>query len=91
MAHFAKIENGVVVSVLVVSDEYETDGQAYLNSIGIDGTWVQTSYNANFGKKFAGVGDTFDGVNFKSPEPEGNLGFDEENWSWIMPEPEVTE
>ena len=88
MAHFAKIENGVVTTVLVVDNAHEADGQGYLNSLGLDGTWVQTSYNANFGKKFAGIGDTFDGENFKPAAPEGNLGFDEVTWSWIMPEPE---
>ena len=91
MAHFAKIENGIVTNVLVVDNAHEDNGQAYLNDLGLEGTWVQTSYNANFGKKFAGIGDTFDGTNFKSPAPEGNLGFDEETWTWIMPEPEVTE
>ncbi len=85
MAHFAKIENGVVTNVIVVDDAHEANGQTYLNSLGLEGTWVQTSYNANFGKKFAGIGDTYDGKNFKPAEPEGNLGFDSKTWSWIMP------
>ena len=91
MAHFAKIEDGIVTNVVVVDNAHEHDGEAFLNSLGLDGTWVQTSYNANFGKKFAGIGDTFDGENFRPAEPEGSLGFDEETWSWIIPEPEVTE
>lgn len=85
MAHFAKIENGIVTNVVVVDNAHEANGEEYLNSLGLEGTWVQTSYNANFGKKFAGIGDTFDGTNFKPAQPEGNLGFDEENWTWIMP------
>lgn len=85
MAHFAKIEEGVVTQVVVVDNEHEANGEEFLNSLGLEGIWVQTSYNANFGKKFAGIGDTFDGTNFKPAEPEGNLGFDEEAWSWIMP------
>jgi hypothetical protein len=91
MAHFAKIENGVVTNVVVVDDAYEANGETYLNGLGLDGTWVQTSYSASFGKKFAGLGDTFDGTNFKPAEPEGNLGFDEETWSWTFPEPEPEE
>jgi hypothetical protein len=87
MAHFAKIENGVVTTVVVVDNAHEANGEAYLNGLGLDGTWMQTSYSASFGKKFAGMGDTFDGTNFKPAEPEGNLGFDEETWSWIMPTP----
>lgn len=88
MAHFAKIENGVVTQVVVVDNAHEANGEAYLNSLGLEGTWVQTSYNASFGKKFAGAGDTFDGENFKPAEPSVHLGFDEETWSWILPEPE---
>ena len=89
MAHFAKIENGKVTNVVVVDDAYQLKGNEFMNLIGLEGTWVQTSYNANFGKKFAGIGDTFDGENFKPAEPEGNLGFDEATWSWIMPEPVI--
>jgi hypothetical protein len=93
MAHFAKIENNIVTNVVVVDDAYESDGQAYLNSLGLEGNWVQTSYNANFGKKYAGIGDSFDGENFRPVEPEGHLGFNEETWNWIIPnpEPEVTD
>ena len=53
MAHFAKIENVIFVNVVVVDDEHEADGQSYLNLLGLEGDWVQTSYNANFGKKYA--------------------------------------
>jgi len=88
MAHFAKIENGTVTTVVVVANEHEAYGEIFLNDLGLSGTWKQTSYNANFGKRFAGIGDTFDGENFRTAEPEGNLGFDEDSWSWIMPEPD---
>jgi len=91
MAHFAKLENQKVITVVVVDNQHEDNGHEYLNGLGLIGTWVQTSYNRNFGKKFAGIGDSFDGENFKPAEPEGNLGFDEDSWSWIMPEPEPDE
>jgi len=70
MAHFAEIDSSnKVLRVLVVPDEFEKDGQNYLaNEIGLGGTWVQTSYNANFGGKYAGVGDTWDGKKFIAPE-----------------------
>ena len=69
MAHFAKVENGIVTSVVVVDNEHEAYGEEYLNGLGLDGTWVQTSYNGNFGGKFAGIGDTYDDKNkvFVSP------------------------
>lgn len=62
MAHFAKIEEGIVTQVVVVDNEHEADGEAYLNSLGLDGTWVQTSYNGNIRGKYAAIGDTYDSV-----------------------------
>lgn len=69
MAHFAKIENGIVTNVVVVDDEHEDNGQEYLNSLGLQGKWIQTSYNHKFRDKFAGIGDIYDDVNdiFISP------------------------
>jgi hypothetical protein len=71
MAHFAKIENGIVTNVLVVDNEHETDGQAYLNSLGLEGKWVQTSYNGNIRGVYASIGFTYDEENdvFIAPEP----------------------
>jgi hypothetical protein len=71
MAHFAEIDsNNIVLRVLVVDNEQEHRGQEFLaEDLGLGGTWVQTSYNANFGGKFAGIGDTWDGTNFTSPAP----------------------
>ena len=71
MAHFAKIENGIVTQVVVVDNAHEANGQAYLNGLGLEGSWVQTSYNNNFRGKFAGLGDSYDEVNdeFIAAEP----------------------
>jgi hypothetical protein len=69
MAHFAKIENGIVATVNVVADsdcgggefpESEPIGQAFLASIGLDGVWLQTSYHANFRGAYAGVNYVYD-------------------------------
>lgn len=69
MAHFAKVENSVVQNVIVVSNtdcgglefpDSEPIGQAFLASLGIEGTWLQTSYNNNFRGAFAGIGYTYD-------------------------------
>jgi hypothetical protein len=62
MAHFAKIEEGIVTQVVVVDNEHEANGEAYLNSLGLEGTWVQTSYNGNIRGKYAGIGDSYDSV-----------------------------
>lgn len=68
MAHFAKVENNVITSVIVVSNddcgggdfpESEPIGQAFLASLGLEGLWLQTSYHANFRGKYAGINDTY--------------------------------
>jgi hypothetical protein len=72
MAHFAKIENGIVSQVIVIGNDdcgggdfpaSEAAGQAFIASLGLAGEWKQTSYNANFRSKYAGIGDTYDAVN----------------------------
>jgi hypothetical protein len=76
MAHFAKVENGTVTQVIVVSNDdapTEAAGQAFIASIGLDGEWVQTSYNNNPVEgasrgKYAGIGDLWDGTTFESPD-----------------------
>ncbi len=75
MAHFAKVENGIVRQVIVVSNDdapTEAAGQAFIASLGLAGEWRQTSYNANFRAKYAGIGYTYDAVNdiFVAPTTE---------------------
>jgi hypothetical protein len=71
MAHFAKLDtDNKVTEVIVIPNEQEERGNEYLNELGLIGTWVQTSYNANFSGKYAAVGDTWDGTNFVSPTGE---------------------
>ena len=76
MAHFAKVSDGIVEQVIVVANsdcnnlefpESESIGQAFIASLGIDGEWKQTSYNANFRGKYAGMGDTWNGTDFVPP------------------------
>jgi len=64
MAHFAEIDkDGFVLRVLVVDNSQEHRGQEFLaNDLGLGGTWIQTSYNANIRGKYAGVGDYYDKV-----------------------------
>lgn len=80
MAHFARVENGVVREVIVVSNDdapTETAGKAFIASIGLSGEWVQTSYNNNPVEgasrgKYAGIGDLWDGSVFASPVTTDN-------------------
>ena len=81
MAHFARISNGQVAQVIVVSNDdcgggdfpaSEPIGQAFIASLGLAGEWKQTSYSAGFRSKYAGIGDFYDAVNdvFVSPATE---------------------
>lgn len=69
MAHFALIDDtNTVREVIVIGNndcgggefpESEPIGQAFIASIGLTGTWLQTSYHANFRSKYAGIGDLY--------------------------------
>ena len=78
MAHFAQVQDGIVRNVIVVNNsdcgggdypDSEPIGQAFIAAIGIDGDWLQTSYNNNFRGQYAGQGMTYDPVldEFVSP------------------------
>lgn len=58
MAHFAQIDdNNIVVNILTVPDEQQSRGHEYLaNDLQLGGRWIQTSYNGNVRKMFAGIG-----------------------------------
>jgi hypothetical protein len=86
MAHFARIDDGMVREVIVIDNadcgggdfpESEAIGQAFIASIGLEGEWRQTSYNENFRNNYAGIGYTFD------PEMEDQGAF-------IPPQPFVS-
>lgn len=73
MAHFAKInDQGIVENIIVVNNsdcgdldfpESEPLGQAYIASLGIEGTFKQTSYNNNFRGEYAAIGGMYDEEN----------------------------
>lgn len=89
MAHFAQIdENNTVVQVLVVNDRDEHRGQDFLaNDLGLGGTWVQTSYNANIRKNYAGIGMTYDAGRdaFIAPQPFASWVLNENTCQWEAP------
>lgn len=73
-AHAAKIENGVVTQVIVIprqEDDRDDLVTAYCNSIGLLGTWLDTSYLGKRRGKYAGIGDRYDAElnEFVAPEP----------------------
>jgi len=82
MAHFSQVdEYNIVRNVIVIDNddcgggtfpESEPIGQDFIASIGIEGDWLQTSYNNNFRGQYAGQGMTYDPVldEFVSPVVE---------------------
>jgi hypothetical protein len=89
VSHWAEIDNtNTVIRVLVGDNNLPDEGEAFMNSLG--GTWIKTSYNGTIRKNFAGAGYTYDETRdaFIAPEPDNQIGFDEETCQWIVPEPE---
>jgi len=73
-AHAARIEDGTVREVIVIPfmDDDDAKITEFCNSIGLPGTWIDTSYIGARRGKYAGVGDRFDSELdvFVSPEIE---------------------
>jgi hypothetical protein len=100
MAHFAKIdENNIVVNILKIPDEEEYRGEEYLNAIGFEGRWIQTSYNtfANehiFGDaplraNYARIGGVYDEEYdvFYSKKPNDQVVLNTTTFTWEYPIP----
>ena len=97
MASFAKIGlNGKVIEVLSVVNEVLHDANGVeQESIGIDfltkltgyPIWVQTSYNNNFRKNFAGIGHTYDEDRdaFIPKKPYNSWILNEDTCKWEAP------
>ncbi len=97
MAHFAQIDDTwTVLQVIVVHNnelldngvESEAKGVAFCHSL-LGGTWVQTSYNANIRKNYAGIGYTYDSARdaFIPPKPFASWLLDEMTCKWQAPVP----
>lgn len=90
MAHFAKVEDGIVTQVIVAEQDVIDSGL-------FGGGWVQTSYNTYGGqhpedcplrKNFAGIGFTYDAERdaFIPPMPEGEgWALNEDTCLWEQP------
>ena len=71
MAHYAKVEDGIVTKVIVAEQDFVD---------GLEGTWLQTSY-------FAVVGMVYDAGRdaFYSPQPYLSWTLDESTCYWEAP------
>ena len=96
MAHFAKIENGVVIQVVVAEEDFIATG-----ALGDPANFVQTSYNTRGGihygqdgqpsgreplhKNYAGIGYTWDGTGFAAPKPYPSWNINSTTYLWEAP------
>ena len=89
MAHFAQIdENNIVQQILVVPDDQQHRGNDYLSiDLGLGGEWIQTSYNGNIRKNYAGIGHTYDPTRdaFIAEKPFESWILNEETCKWEPP------
>jgi len=83
MSHFAKIDSNNIVTEIIVAE------QDFINSgaVGDSFLWVQTSYNNNFRKNYAGVGFTYDKTRdaFYAPQPYPSWTLNEDTCLWEAP------
>jgi hypothetical protein len=91
MSHFAKVENGIVVQVIVAEEDFIATG-----ALGDPANFVQTSYNTHGGKhpedrplrmNYAGVGYAYDEQRdaFIPPQPFASWLLNEDTCLWDAP------
>ena len=98
MAHFAKVNNGIVEQVIVAEPEFF---DTFVDSS--PGQWIQTSYNTRGGvhatggtplrKNYAGIGYTYDAQRdaFIPPKPYASWTLNDDTCLWDAPTPMPTE
>jgi len=83
MSHFAEINSDNIVQRVIVAE------QNFINSgaVGDSFNWVQTSYNGNFRKNYAGNGYTYDKTRdaFIPPKPYPSWTLVEATCQWESP------
>jgi hypothetical protein len=82
MSHFAEInKDGIVQRVIVAEQDFINSGL-----VGDSFNWIQTSYNNNFRKQYAGVSFKYDKINdvfiLQQPYPSWAL---DSNFDWQPP------
>lgn len=94
MAHFARVQDGVVVEVVAVDDkdcgggEYpasEPIGRQFLADSGLPGEWLQTSYTNRYRAWFASTGMIYDEADdvFYSASPGPDWTLDKSTYQWV--------
>jgi|688.fasta_scaffold97184_2 hypothetical protein len=98
MGHYAKIENGIVVQVNSIDEDFFNN-----NPDRHTGQWIQTSYNTRDGVhalggtplrfNFAGIGMVYDEERdvFYHPQPYSSWTLNETTYRWEAPIPYPTD
>jgi hypothetical protein len=100
MAHFARVIDGVVEAVFVLTNSVITDedgveiealGQQFLAELHNQPaeTFIQCSYNGSFRNIYPGPGFVYDEARdaFIAPKPFASWIFDSSSLSWVAPVP----
>jgi hypothetical protein len=96
MANYARVSNGVVTDVQVVSDEVITVDGVEHDELGgsfiaglFGGVWVRTSRTGNPRFNYAGIGFSYDVARdaFIPPTPFPSWSLDEATCQWVAPTP----
>lgn len=101
MSHFAKVENNIVVSVIVAEQDFIDSGL-----VGDPSSWIQTSYNTRgnvhyspdsglpdggvaLRGNYAIIGGVYDPVNdvFYEQQPYPSWVLNTQTWMWEAPVP----
>lgn len=82
MAHYAKVENGIVTQVIVADQEFIDSG-----ALGDPAQWIQTSYNSSIRHMYAGIGYLYNEELdiFIEPKPFPSWSLDTELQTWKAP------
>ena len=99
MAHYAKVNQGIVEKVIVAEASFFT---SFVDDS--PGEWIQTSYNTRGGvhyqpnsdtpsddqskalrKNYAGVGYNYDGTGFYAPQPYSSWTLNSTSYLWEAP------
>ncbi len=99
MASFAKLVDGVVEQVLLVSDDVvgdypnsESIGREFIASLGLEGLWLQTSDDGSFRKQLAGPEFRYDAIRDEFVKPRRyDSWFLDENNDWQPPVPKPSD
>ena len=82
MTHFAEVIDGIVTRVIVAE-------QDFIDNLPNKEQWIQTSYNNDIRKNYAGVGYSYDEARdaFIPPKPFDSWILNEETCNWEAPTP----